>query len=348
MGLREEIISNLRTFSELSKKYGIKSIYRSKEAHFFSNKSKTIEGIPRQRPSSRPEHSIDDPNIEDILEPVWYATSFEDSRVYCKRKYENDVKCNTYEYIPYDNSKIKNKKIVFLDLTGKKITWNGIHYLNIPLVNKIYDSILHYYKDFIYTTTETDKKDFMYVDKKLDNDFSIDEIKQAYGYKTGTRSSELYIDRFFTSELFHTIEWLNIEKELDCIIAGYYHHDIMTIEGPGNYLPAEFAITYKAAINPNYMEFMGKVDVESEPAPAPDSSTPQNDVIEMLKSAFANPKSEPSPDSPNNTPNKKQKINGGVYYTRKNENEKKNKKKNINNKKTNKRKTKRNRKSPKN
>jgi hypothetical protein len=80
------------------------------------------------------------------------------------------------------------------------------------------------------------------------------------------------------------------------------------------------------------------------PASAPDSSTPQNDVIEMLKSAFANPKSEPSPDSLN----KKQKINGGVYYTRKNENEKKNKKKNINNKKTNKRKTKRNRKSPKN
>ena len=42
MGLREEIISNLRTFSELSKKYGIKSIYRSKEADFFRTKVKPL------------------------------------------------------------------------------------------------------------------------------------------------------------------------------------------------------------------------------------------------------------------------------------------------------------------
>ena len=96
------------------------------------------------------------------------------------------------------------------------------------------------------------------VDKQQDQVFTIEEIKAAYGYNTGLRASEHYIDKFFSIELFHLIiDVLELEKELNCVFMGYFHSDARSEDG--GVLPAEFAIPYRNAINKNYMNFFGIV-----------------------------------------------------------------------------------------
>ena len=265
--LKKEIKANLRTFSELKKKYGIENMYRSSAEKYFSTKSrKTIQGMPTQRYTKRPQEYESEENTEDILEPIWYSTSIHASRVYCRKlRQANNLlgQCSTYKYTPYDNSLVKNKKLYFLDLTGVlakdyNITRN-VYHLNNKLTKYIYDLIFQKYSENILDDGDNYGK-YMPIDNKIEQVYSIDEIKKAYGYSDGLRSSDMSIDRFFTLELFHLIDELQIENELDCEILGYYHDNIVDEDNDGSFLPAEFSLSYKNSINKNYMSFDGLIN----------------------------------------------------------------------------------------
>ena len=288
--LKTSIISNLKTFSELKSTYGVDSIYRTGESEFISELSGSLglHGVPKNRKTLR---LLEDSSTIDILEPIWYSSSIKDSIFYCNDKKEkldeqkkyfveqfgkagedawdkfnekmiND--CVTHKYIPYDETKVKHKKILFLDLNGEKDEdekHRPIYFLNHELIENIYKFIFSFYRHYLITV---DDELHLPVTKDQSKTFSIEDIKAAYGYDSGTRWSEHYIDKFFTLELFHLmINVLNLQKELNCVIMGYFHGDVHSLDKPGGeingYLSAEFAIPYLNSINKNYMEFAGIV-----------------------------------------------------------------------------------------
>ena len=130
----------------------------------------------------------------------------------------------------------------------------------------IYNKILQDYDDyFIEDEDNPVNGKFMAIDNACDNVYTQMEILSAYGYFEGYRNSEHNIDKFFTYELFSIIEDLAIESNMDCIFMGYFHSNVLTAELNGNeldpsgYLPAEFAIPYKRAINKHCMDHLGLV-----------------------------------------------------------------------------------------
>jgi hypothetical protein len=162
--LKMEIIKRLKKFSKLKNEYKLEKIYRSGEEKFFSEKAKIakLEGVPKSRPATILSNSYNETSEtnEYILEPIWYSTNYTDSRKYCG----NNPNCNTYAYIPYDESLVAvpsnnsnwlfspskiNKKLLFLDLTGDIKSQanvegddNGDWYqLDIPFIQKIYNII---------------------------------------------------------------------------------------------------------------------------------------------------------------------------------------------------------------
>jgi hypothetical protein len=195
---------------------------------------------------------------------------------------------NTYAYIPYDKSLVAvpssnsnwlfpqskiNKNLLFLDLTGGIKSHanvegddNGDWYqLDKIFIQKIYDTILHNWKEYFdpyYDSDDIDSGDsdchIMGIDKKCEQVFTKKEIKEAYGYYDGKRDSEQYIDKFFTLELFNIIKDSNIENELNCRFMGYFHANIELSDD--SYFPAEFAIPYSSAISKTFINFLGVVN----------------------------------------------------------------------------------------
>ena len=304
--LKQEIIQRLKPFSQLKQTYHLQgSLYRTGAIDYFSEKAKkyNLAGVPINRITTRP---LDDeePAHEDILEPIWFSSRIKDSIGYCNREREeyekkkkmyermkidvSDLKvppmCETYEYIPYDVSiGEKKQKLLFLDLNsgetwpqkdeeGKEFT---MYHLDQPFMQKIYGAILEKYKESIIDNGDGEGK-YMCVDNPCENTFTINEIIAAYGFY-GFRSSEQYIDRFVTLELFHLMKELNIEKELNCVIMGYFHGDVFSGEyndDPakvelGGFLPAEFAIPYKGVVNKHYMKYIGPVGKPGALVPVP-------------------------------------------------------------------------------
>ena len=175
-------------------------------------------------------------------------------------------------------------KLVFLDLTDfSENEENGVSVINReeyiikyglfqPLMTQIYNYIFEKYRDYIIRYE--DGSMFMCVDNPCKNTPTIEEITSAYGGYYGFRNSEESIDRFVTMELFQIIKDLNIEKEQNCIVMGYFHADVIVgdidedkktpvLEEEG-YFPAEFAIKYGYSINKNCIEFKGEIPSEKK------------------------------------------------------------------------------------
>jgi hypothetical protein len=267
--LKKCIISRLKTFSEIKKQYNIgDDIYRSGERKYFSKKC-NLEGCPISRPTNRldPNDSYENTEKDEtILEPIWYSTDLLASQRYCRGKPD----CSTYRYTPLDYSLIKNDKLVFLDLTDFdnvviKIDDKNVYNLFTPLMTQLYDHIIRKYeKQFI--KSDSDNEIFMCVDNPCKNSFTLETVYSAYGYYYGLRSSEMYIDRFFTLELFQIIKDLNIENEQTCKVLGYYHADVLhgyidnriayIDEG---YFPSEFTIKYGYSVIKHYINFKGEI-----------------------------------------------------------------------------------------
>jgi hypothetical protein len=270
------ITKRLKTFEELKTEYKMEeSIYRTAESEYFSEKSEKycIYGVPTSRPSTRLLNYHSTKPTEDLDEPIWFSTTINDSIQYCNKKSNLTYPCVTYEYKPYlITEKVHNKpqkKIVFLDLNGTQIKdpndLTKIRYqLDESFMKMIYNKILQDYQDhFIEDEDNPVNGKFMAIDNACDNVYTIIEILSAYGYYEGYRNSEHYIDKFFTYELFSIIDDLKIESNMNCIFMGYFHSNVLTAElnknefEPSGYLPAEFAIPYKRAINKHCMEHLG-------------------------------------------------------------------------------------------
>ena len=271
--IKREIIDNLKTFSQLKNKYNIKAIYRTGELEFFSEKSKklNLEGVPKSRPTNRMiEDGVPKQN-EDILEPFWYGTTLEYVIQYCndmvpRGLLETKRECESYKYIPYNTSLTKEKRLLFLDLTGKSHTGISIfnynlyvqsYKLNIKLIDQLCKYIIIKWKDeifFEYKDEETDEEELipltdmyketelfsddtikaimddkytMCIDRNCNGWYYLKEMLSGYGYNGGFRKSRYDIDRFFTLEFFHVIKDLDLENELDFIFMGYYHDYII-------------------------------------------------------------------------------------------------------------------------
>ena len=279
--LKTNIINRLKTFSQIKKQYNIgDDIYRSGKRKYFSVMAKkfSLEGLPNSRPTRR---LYEDPYYEntekdeDILEPIWYSADLEASQRYCRGKTD----CATYAYTPLDASLIKKIKLVFLDLTdfSGKVENEVVNGKNIkkyrlfqPLMAQMYNYIFEKYRDqIVYDGNEK----YMCVDNPCTSTFTIEEITSAYGGYYGFRNSEGDIDRFITMELFHIIKDLNIEKEQNCIVMGYYHADLIVGDideedkktpfvYEGGHFSAEFTIKYGYSINKNCIVFKGEVPSE--------------------------------------------------------------------------------------
>ena len=284
--LKTNIIKRLKTFSQIKNQYYTGSeIYRSGKRKYFSEKAKkfNLEGLPNSRPTQRL-HAYDDyentEKDEDFLDPIWYSVNVKKSQRYCRGKTD----CATYAYTPLDSSLIKKTKLVFLDLTDfSENEENGVSVINReeyiikyglfqPLMTQIYNYIFEKYRDYIIRYE--DGSMFMCVDNPCKNTPTIEEITSAYGGYYGFRNSEESIDRFVTMELFQIIKDLNIEKEQNCIVMGYFHADVIVgdidedkktpvLEEEG-YFPAEFAIKYGYSINKNCIEFKGEIPSEKK------------------------------------------------------------------------------------
>lgn len=289
--LKSELIKHLKPFSQIKAEYGIDSIYRTGEIDRFSETSQRfgLSGVPTSRPSTRPldETGEDGANIKvDTLQPIWYAAKLEDSVKYCYKDIENwermqkmfestgttlekyskmfpkPVKCGTYQYVPGDISIEKKKKLLFLDITGKvdsdMADGEKIYTLDEDLMREIFKIILEKYKNDI--VTDSDDEPYMCVNSPCKDTFTIKEILTSY---CKSRSSDLSIDTFFTLELFHIIQELNIEEEFGCVFMGYFHGDVISTElGEDEitgHMPAEFAIPYRNSINKNYIDFLGPI-----------------------------------------------------------------------------------------
>jgi hypothetical protein len=258
--LKTQIVRRLKTFSELKTQYNIDDIYRSGKRKYFSTIAKRakLEGCPISRPTCR--LSLDDyentEKDESMLDPIWYSTDLKASKVYCRGKPD----CTTYVYRPRDQSLVKHKRLVLLDLTGSLD--NGTTYtMDVPFMKQIYDYIFQKYSEYIVDDNDGSEK-YMCVDNPCKNTYTISEIASAYGYYGG-RNSEIAIDRFFTLELFQIIKDLQIEETHNCTVLGYYHANLVTgsIEDPpsNSYFPAELTIKYGYSINKNCIEFKGEV-----------------------------------------------------------------------------------------
>ena len=268
--LKKCIISRLKTFSEIKKQYNIgDDIYRSGEQKYFSTKCNNLEGCPISRPTKRldPNDSYENTEKDEtILEPIWYSTDLLASQGYCRGK----PNCSTYRYTPLDYSLINKNKLVFLDLTdfnddAIKIDDKNVYKLFTPLMIQLYEQIIKKYEKQIFKI----KNEYhLCVDNPCENSFTLETVYSAYGYYHGFRSSEMYIDRFFTLELFQIIKDLNIETEQNCKVLGYYHADVLNGYIDKNriayidegYFPAEFTIKYGYSINKNYIKFNGKIN----------------------------------------------------------------------------------------
>jgi len=292
LGLKTDIIKKLKTYSEIKHKYALGDvIYRTgRIEHFSQNANKFgLHGVTKARIS---EHPINDDEIpkEEIIEPVWFTPYLEVAKGYCYNELNNWEKnqelykklnmsdeefikifpkpsdCETYSYVPNDMR--RDKKLLFLDLTGTPTDEVGRFFLDGMLMKKIYDVILQKHIDSIHDDDEdpsNKEKRWMCVDNPCNNPFTIKEIRDAYGYEHGLRDSEMYIDRFFTVELFTLLKELRIEEENNCIIMGYFHGDIFTgtyenrkydIDG---FFPAEFTIQQRHIVNKFRIKHIGLV-----------------------------------------------------------------------------------------
>jgi hypothetical protein len=263
--------------------------HRTGSIEYYSEKGKNsknfkLDGVPLARTTSRPTLDDNEEGKMDILEPVWYATSLDHSINYCNKEHdayerskiiwETHFKepfrdkppspCESYRYQPHDESSYRGKRLLFLDLTGKKSDSDNSYKMDTYLVSMIYDNIMKKYEDQMW---EDEGKKLLCVDHPCDNIFSELEIRSAYGSYGGIRISELYIDRFFTLELFHIIEELGVEKTLNCVFMGYFHgkvdagtfHEDKKKVFHDGYMPPEFSIPYRSAIVKNYIGFKGLV-----------------------------------------------------------------------------------------
>jgi hypothetical protein len=196
------------------------------------------------------------------------------------------MNANTYKYIPRDFSTVKKQKLLFLDLTDKTplsenkhgvvVDVNGTRFpkykLDEKLAKPIYDYILDKYSDYIDDEDEDDKQKYMCVDNPCENVFSLPVIRSAYGYYKGYRSSEFFIDKFFTIELFKLVKELNLEEKYNFKLMGYFHANVLSCSLEfdnkskqyeivyDGWFPAEFAIPYVSACLTPYMDFKGMVD----------------------------------------------------------------------------------------
>lgn len=287
--IESRIKAKLKPFSQLQKEYHFDSIYRTGSIEYYSEKGKNstrfkLDGVPLARTTSRPTLDDNEEVKMDILEPVWYATSLDDSINYCNREHdayerskiiwETHFKepfrdkppspCESYRYQPLDESSYIGKRLLFLDLTGERSSSDNVYKMDTDLVSMIYDNIMKKYEDQIL---EDEGEKLLCVDHPCENLFSELEIRSAYGSYGGIRISELYIDRFFTLELFHIVKELGIEKKINCIFMGYFHGTVEagTFHGEkkqivhDGYMPAEFSIPYRSAIVKNYIGFKGLV-----------------------------------------------------------------------------------------
>ena len=281
--LKTNIIKRLKTFSQIKSQYNTgNEIYRSGKRKYFSEIAKkyNLEGLPNSRPTKRlyeDESYENTKKDEDILEPIWYSAELEASQGYCR----GITDCATYAYTPLDYSLIKKTKLVFLDLTdfSGKVENEVVNGKNIkkyrlfqPLMEQMYNYIFEKYRDqFVSDGNEK----YMCVDNPCNSTFTIEEIISAYGGYYGFRNSEGDIDRFITMELFQIIKDLNIEKEQNCIVMGYYHADLIVgyideedkktpFVYEGGHFPAEFTIKYGYSINKNCIEFKGEMSSEKE------------------------------------------------------------------------------------
>jgi len=289
VNIKSKIIEKLKPFSQLQREYGFESIYRTGSIEYYSEKGKNsttfkLGGVPLARTTSRPTLDDNEEGKMDILEPVWYATSLDHSINYCNKEHDAYERskiiwetyfkepfrdkppspCESYRYQPHDESSYRGKRLLFLDLTGKKSDSDNSYKMDTDFVSMIYDNIMKKYEDQMW---EDEGKKLLCVDHPCDNIFSELEIRSAYGSYGGIRISELYIDRFFTLELFHIVKELGIEKKLNCIFMGYFHGTVEagTFHGEekkivhDGYMPAEFSIPYRSAIVKNYIGFKGLV-----------------------------------------------------------------------------------------
>jgi hypothetical protein len=281
--LKTNIIKRLKTFSQIKSQYNtVNEIYRSGKRKYFSEIAKkyNLEGLPNSRPTKRlyeDESYENTKKDEDILEPIWYSAELEASQGYCR----GITDCATYAYTPLDSSLIKKTKLVFLDLTdfSGKVENEVVNGKNIkkyrlfqPLMAQMYNYIFEKYRDQI--VSDGNEK-YMCVDNPCNSTFTIEEIISAYGGYYGFRNSEGDIDRFITMELFQIVKDLNIEKEQNCIVMGYYHADLIVgnideqdkktpFVYEGGHFPAEFTIKYGYSINKNCIEFKGEMPSEKE------------------------------------------------------------------------------------
>ena len=295
-GLVKDIITKLKTYSEIKEEYNFGNvIYRTGRTEQFSKNANEfgLPGVTKARISRHPINDDENPK-EEIIEPVWFTPYLEIAEVYCykelqdwkdeKKLYEKLKKkeefikknpkpsdCETYKYVPKDSSDgLIKQKLLFLDLTGTPTTIVGKGYfLDGIFMKKIYDVILQKHTDSIYDdeADPTNKeKRWMCVDNPCNNPFTIKEIRDAYGYIHGLRDSEMYIDRFFTVELFKLLKELRIEEENNCIIMGYFHGDIYTgTEYDINSIfPAEFTIQQRHIVNKFRINHIGLVTNTSQ------------------------------------------------------------------------------------
>ena len=270
--IKKNIISRLKTFSQIKEQYNIENeIFRSGEREYFSKIAKKygLEGCPKSRTTCRlSQNSYENTKKdEDILEPIWYSCDASASKDYCRSKTD----CVTYSYTPLDVSLYKKTRLLFLDLTdstsyeeikddnGKKIK---AYKLFKKLMVQIYNNIYIKYKNQIVQDKEN--IEYLCVDNPCENEYTIQEINSAYGFYDGFRNSEKNIDRFFTIELFQIIKDLNIEKDNNCIVLGYYHSDLITGTIEHEYFPGEFTIKYGYSINKNCIKFNGEINNESK------------------------------------------------------------------------------------
>ena len=290
-GLVKDIITKLKTYSEIKEEYNFGNvIYRTGRTEQFSKNANEfgLPGVTKARISEHPINDDENPK-EEINEPVWFTPYLEVAEGYCYKelqewektkelykemnkneefikKFPKPSNCETYSYSPNDMR--RQKKLLFLDLTGIKTDIDGRFFLDGKFMKKIYDVILQKHTDSIHIDEDdpTDKeKRWMCVDNPCNNPFTIKEIRDAYGYIHGLRDSEMYIDRFFTVELFKLLKELHIEKIHNCIIMGYFHGNIYMNEYDINsFFPAEFTIQQRHIVNKFRINHIGLVTNTSQ------------------------------------------------------------------------------------
>jgi hypothetical protein len=279
------IAENLHTIYGLSEKYGISDhLFRS------VNPERCVkDGRPACRPKINPIHGNIIKPI-DVSAPIWYSTNRADSESNCLKFGIRD--CETHEYVLASNTSVP---IFILDLTGK-VGSDGLHKLNTSLIHSIYDYILYKYRTDIVSHISKDSKETQTLSIYDSANVRLDSILSAYGGlgPGGFRNSQIDIDKFFTNELFQFVE-NNLSDILSrksvrstdyhkrgARFVGYYHHNLVTgkivtddygerklVHLPGEYFPAEFALKYSCAIDPNCLSIYRDRDRDRLPRANP-------------------------------------------------------------------------------